>query len=181
MDDPDGPNRQRTAGSRPLQPSLTRRAYFNRIVERLRVELPAELAAFQFHLHSTLLKIYFTNERIHYEVWPNSHQQCIEIGLHFEDGPVSTAAYLAFFDNHIVAIKHELGDTIDLERWTQTWGHLYETTPLRTLTHAEADRAAHRLARMIAVLQPLVEELAIPAERLTVEGTANSGRRRWRR
>ena len=68
----------------------------------------------------------------------------IEVGLHFEDGPVSTAAYLAYFDAHIVERKHELGPELELERWTPSWGRIYELVPLTRLDGrpGRADRPA---------------------------------------
>ena len=74
-----------------------------------------------------LLKVHYGNERIHFEVWADGNRGFLEIGLHFEDGPASTAAYLAFFDARIVEIKHLLGAEVELERWTASWGHLFES------------------------------------------------------
>src|SRR5262245_53254593 len=105
---------------------LRRQEFLAGVIDQLRVELPDELAEFHHKSMSNLVKIYYGNERVHYEVWPSSNQFQTEVGLHFEDGPVSTAAYLAYFDQYIVELKHELGATIELERWTTTWRHLYE-------------------------------------------------------
>ena len=109
-----------------------------------------------------LLKIDYGNDRVHFEVWVDPLRDRIEIGLHFEDGPLSTAAYLAFFDARIVEIKHQLGAYVELERWTPSWGHMFESVPLAPLDAALAESAARRLAAQIALLQPMVEEAAIP-------------------
>jgi hypothetical protein len=144
---------------------LTRRDFFADVVSRLRTKLPKELAAFRVAGTSNLLKIFYANERIHYEVWTNSALGLIEIGLHFEDGPFSTAAYLAHFDRHIVELKHELGPQVELERWTMSWGHLFELVPLTRLDARVVDRTALRLAHLITTLQPLVEAAAVAPER----------------
>lgn len=123
-----------------------------------------------------LLKLDFGNERVHYEVWTDGGRGRIEIGLHFEDGPASTAAYLAFFDARIVEIKHHLGWEVELERWTLSWGHLFESIPLVPLDRRFAAHVANRLARQIALLQPMVEEAAIPAG----YHDSSPARRRWR-
>ena len=170
-----------TGGFRALP---TRRDFFAEIVERLRPALPIEWAEFRHKANSFLLKIYFDNERVHYEVWCDGERQNLEIGLHFEDGPLSTAAYLAHFDGLIVELKDLLGAEIELERWTASWGHLYEHWPLTALTDALAARVASRLARLIATLQPLVETASISPERSTLpsEDTARRGQwRKWRR
>lgn len=158
--------------------SLNRREFFETIVLQTRAALPPELATFRHRAHSWLMKIDFGNERVHFEVWPDSLRGHVEIGLHFEDGPASTAAYLAYFDARIVEIKHLLGQQVELERWTLSWGHLFETMPLERLDHRFARRISDRLGAQIALLQPMVAEAAIPPERH--EPRAASGGR-WAR
>ena len=51
------------------------------------------------------------------------------------------AAYLAFFDARILEIKHVLGAQCELERWTTSWGHLFESLPLPRL---DRDFASYR-------------------------------------
>ncbi|HET7092344.1 MAG TPA: hypothetical protein VFI22_02675, partial [Thermomicrobiales bacterium] len=106
----------------PSSASLTRREFFAAVVAMLRPLLPPDLAGFSHHANPVLLKIFFDNERVHYEVATYGHLGALEIGLHFEDGPISTAAYLAWFDRQIVELKHDLGPQLELERWTATWG-----------------------------------------------------------
>jgi len=169
-----------SAASKPA-PGLTRRDFFADVIDQLRLLLPSDLTDFAHRATTNLVKVYFGNERIHYEVWTDGARGTIEIGLHFEDGPLSTAAYLAHFDQHIVELKHALGPRLELERWTTSWGHLYELVPLAKLTAATVDRTARRLAALITALQPLVEAADIAAER-TVQPTEPRGPwRKWRR
>ena len=158
--------------------SLNRREFFSAVVAEARKILPTELAGFQHRANPMLLKIDFGNERVHYEVWTDGARGRVEIGLHFEDGPASTLAYLAFFDARIVEIKHALGPEIELERWTASWGHLFESAPLGRLDRAFAGAVAARLAAQIALLQPMVEEAAIPAAHHEPQP---SSRQRWQR
>jgi hypothetical protein len=139
--------------------TLRRRDFFGAVSEAVRVRLPVELASFRARSTMNLLKIqYGANYRIHYEVWVNSELGLIEVGLHFEDGPESTTRLLLYFDQYILEIKHLLGTEVELERWTKSWGHLHETHPLSPLTRELADRLGDRVARMIVVLQPILEE-----------------------
>jgi hypothetical protein len=157
---------------------LTRRDFFAVVVAELRDALPAELAAFRHRANTMLLKIDYGNARVHYEVWTDGARNRIEIGLHFEDGAASTAAYLAFFDARIVEIKHHLGPDVELERWTTSWGHLFESAALERLDHALARRVAGRLAAQIAILQPMIAEAKVPPG----QHEPYSGERgRWRR
>src|SRR5262245_60191547 len=78
--------------------NLNRRDFFTLVTTQVRTKLPPELADFHHHANIMLLKIDYGVERVHYEVWADGARQRLELGLHFEDGPASTAAYLAFFD-----------------------------------------------------------------------------------
>jgi hypothetical protein len=144
--------------------AMTRRRFFDEVVGLIRSDLDAGLGNFRHSANPMQLKVHFGNERIHYEVWPDSQRGHVEVGLHFEDGPVSTAAYLAYFDARIVEIKHTLGAKVELERWTVSWGHLFEVVPLVPLDRMFAREIAGRLAAQILLLQPMIEEAAIPAE-----------------
>ena len=158
--------------------NLNRRDFFAAIVAEVRTAVPSELAEFRHRANTMLLKIDYGNERVHYEVWTDGARGRVEIGLHFEDGPASTLAYLAFFDARIVEIKHALGAEIELERWTASWGHLFESAQLGRLDRGFAKSVAARLATQIAVLQPMVEEAAVPVG----EHNFSPGKRgRWER
>ena len=157
--------------------ALNRRDFFAAIVADARASVPAELAGFRHRANSMLLKLDYGHDRIHYEVWADGMRDRLEIGLHFEDGQASTAAYLAYFDARIVEIKHLLGPQIELERWTTSWGHLFESERLERLDRRFAEIVARRLAAQIAVLQPMVEEAAVPRE---PRDQTSETRGRWR-
>ena len=177
-----GPAERAKRSPQPKAPvGLTRRDFFADVVERLRLLLPEGLAAFEHRATLNLVKLYYGNERIHYEVWTDGARGQIEIGLHFEDGPLSTATYLAHFDRHIVELKHALGAQVELERWTSSWGHLYELVPLTTLTAATVERTAIRLAEMVTTLQPLVEAAGVAPERAAQAAEPRGPWRKWRR
>lgn len=161
--------------------ALTRRDFFDETLERLRPKLPEALRAYRARPGAFVLKLDYGNERVHFEVAPDGGRGLLEVGLHFEDGPISTTAYLAFFDRHIVELKHDLGPGLELERWTASWGRLFELHPLRRLDQAEAGRVAARFAALIVAVQPLVAAANVPPER-SVEPAATRGPwRKWRR
>jgi hypothetical protein len=156
--------------SRAAAPKLTfsmktRDAFFARVTTQLRSQLPAEYASFTARPMFNLMKIAFDNERVHYEVAFDNVRRSLEIALHFEDGPVSTVAYLRYMDQRIVELKHVMGHEIELERWTLTWGRIYEIWPLESLDRPVADRVATRLTTYITTLQPLVLASGIAPER----------------
>ncbi|HBY47139.1 MAG TPA: hypothetical protein PK593_07040 [Thermomicrobiales bacterium] len=138
---------------------LTRRDFFGDLADAARRQLPVERQEFETRQTMNLLKVHYgANYRIHYEIWINAEKQQIEVGLHFEDGPASTARLLTHFDAAILEIKHELGAQVELERWTLSWGHLFELHEVEPLTPLFAEQLAGRLVRFIDVLQPMLEE-----------------------
>jgi len=165
-------------GQRQRAKSLNRNEFFAAIIVHLRRRIPNHLYEFRHRANPMLLKIDYGHERIHFEVWPDAMRRQIEIGLHFEDGPESTAAYLAYFDARIVEIKHQLGPRIELERWTASWGHIFELADLEPLNHDFARAVTDRLIAQMTVLQPMVEEAAVPPE---VRADAATGRGKWAR
>lgn len=155
-----------------------RNAFFARVVERTRQHVPVELVGFSARPAFNLVKLAYGNERVHYEVAVDNSRRLLEIALHFEDGPISTLAYLRWFDPQIVELKDLLGPEIELERWTVSWGRLYELWPLESLARPVADRVAARLGAYITTLQPRVDEAGIKPER---SAQPSAGRFRPRR
>lgn len=155
-----------------------RTAFFAQVIERTRRQVPAEFAAFTARPMFNLVKLAFDNDRVHYEVAVDSSRRQLEIALHFEDGPASTLEYLRWFDRQIIELKDLLGPDIELERWTMSWGRIYELWPLESLGQPVADRAAARLGTYIATLQPRVVEAKVRPER---SAQPSSGRFRPRR
>jgi hypothetical protein len=139
--------------------TLRRREFFDEIVDTVQERLPAGMQKFNHRQTMNLLKVHYgANYRVHYEVSFITEIGLIEVGLHFEDGPESTTRLLQHFDQYIVEIKHLLGQQCELERWTKSWGHLYEVYPIGPLTPAFARQLAGRLALMIETLQPILDD-----------------------
>ncbi len=138
--------------------SLTRRDFFHDVAEAVRPLLPVPLQGFQSYTTRDLLKLSYGHSRIHYEVWANARDRHIEVGLHFEDGPDSTERLLRFLNAHILEIKHDLGFEFELERWTNSWGHLFRLLPYQPLDDDLTREISLMLVRLISVLQPLLAE-----------------------
>ena len=148
------------AATRPAaKTTLTRRDFFGDLLEAVRRSLPPERQEFEARQTMNLLKIsYGANYRIHYEAWINAEKGLVELGLHFEDGPASTERLLRHFETCIFELKDLLGAQTELERWTQSWGHIFELHLVEPLTLSFAERLAARLALQIVVLQPILDE-----------------------
>jgi len=160
--------------------TLKRREFMDAVRDACLAALPEERRDFRWRRTMNLLKIHYNeNFRIHYELMIVAERDLIELGLHFEDGPESTARLLEHFDRAVIEIKHELGQDVELERWTKSWGHIFEVRRLEPLTRELAHELGQRLAQMIVTLQPLLDE-AFELGLAPVEPRPGSGRLRFR-
>lgn len=135
--------------------------FMRALPETVRPRLPKKLQTFKTNVRPWLVQIYYMQALLHYEVVTLGEQRgVLEIGLHFESRTADeNARLLDGFMQHLFEIKAELGDQIEAERWDKGWTKVYETIPLETMTEEYLNRVAERLARMIVVLQPLLEQL----------------------
>jgi hypothetical protein len=140
---------------------VDRKRFFAGIVKHCRAKLPVELANFHHSGTFNLMKVWYDYGRIHFEVVIDQQIQRIEIGLHFEDGPASTIAYLNVLDARIVELKALLGFDVELERWTQSWGRIYVLLPLVPLTPDVISECAERLTQFIETLWPIIDESGV--------------------
>ncbi len=124
-------------------------------------KLPQELQDFKVARRSWLVQLYYADPLIHYEVVTlGVKRRELEIGLHFESRNAAVnERLLDGFMQHLFEIKAELGDRFEAEMWDKGWTKVYETFPMETFDAAYVDRVAARLAQVITVLQPILEEL----------------------
>jgi hypothetical protein len=127
-----------------------------------RPHLPPALRDFRWQARPWLVQIHYGHPRLHYEVWTLSRRYLLELGLHFEHRNRSVnARLLDHFDAHAVAIKAELGEGVEVEPWDKGWAKVYETLPLEPFEPLYLEKVAHRLAHMIAYLQPILDKAKI--------------------
>ncbi len=139
--------------------TLKRRDFFALVLNLTGDRLPAGTGELDSRLTMNLLKVHYgQNYRVHYEVWISRENGKVEVGLHFEDGPKSTEQLIDYFDAYILEIKDILGEQVELEQWTKSWGHLYELHDIEPLDPRFANRLADRLSSFILTLQPILEE-----------------------
>jgi hypothetical protein len=128
------------------------------LVEKTRKHLPRALKNFEPRSFFAIVKLFYRNPRIHYEVWVRGKEHLVEVGLHLEADKPTNDALLAYFDSRAVEIHAQLGPRIEIEQWTNSWSRVHEVVPYESLNVALVDLIAQKLARMIAVLQPMLEE-----------------------
>ena len=129
-----------------------------------RAKLPKNLQGFKVATRSWLVQIYYTDPLSHYEVVTLGIKRGqLELGLHFESRKAAlNAQLLEGMARYLIEIKAELGDGFEAEMWDRGWTKVYETIPMETFDEAYVDRVATRLAQVITVMQPILEEISQP-------------------
>jgi hypothetical protein len=120
---------------------------------------------------------------VHYEVWLTRKTDRIEIGLHFEGPRDFSYRWLELMAQHAPEIMDGIGPDFEFEEWTPSWTRIHQTVPYDPLSEALADEVGRRLARVIAVLQPIVEMERgnVPAGLERADPPATGKRPRFRR
>jgi hypothetical protein len=129
-----------------------------RVRELAEAKLPPEGRRFDGRLRISLMQLYHGDPRIHYEVWLQRKTGRIEIGLHFEGERDDNYRWARLLSERVVEIRSQLGPGVELEEWTRSWTRLHQTVPLTHLDDSLAEQVAERLARMIRVMEPILEE-----------------------
>ncbi|MBI4675057.1 MAG: hypothetical protein HY741_25740 [Chloroflexi bacterium] len=120
-------------------------------------QLPARWRTFRTWKRYTLIQFFYSRRAIHYEVWVRGGNiHALEIGLHCEADAATNRAILEKLDVCLFEIKDALGDRIEAEQWTKSWTRVHELMPYEKLDDATARACARRLAKMIAVLEPIL-------------------------
>ena len=131
--------------------------FLQRFTDALRVALPAQLQGFETRPMGSLIKVFYGNVHVHYELALRS-SGFVEIGLHFESDKETNDRLLRHFSERTLDVIAELGPQVEIEQWTKSWGRVHQTVPYSTPTEHLLDIAVTRMAAMITVLQPMLEE-----------------------
>ncbi len=135
--------------------------FLSHVVQAVRPQLPAEWQGFETDGFSHLVKLYYGDPSVHFEVWVQSKTSRVEVGLHFEADQATNDRLMAYFAERFVEVQAALGPRIELDEWTRTWGRIHEMMPFTVLDEALVERVAARLAQMITVLQPMLAEAPV--------------------
>lgn len=136
--------------------------FMRALPEAIRLRLPVELQGFQWQARNWLVQLYYRDPRIHYEVWwlPEQHGRRLELGLHFESRDATlNQRLLERFLAHLFEIKAELGPGMEAEMWDKGWTKVYEVRRLEGFDRQTLEAVAARMAQIITVLQPILEDV----------------------
>ncbi len=149
-----------------LAPLMNVQDFLRQIPELLRSQLPQELREFQaVGPVGSLMKFHYGEPSIHYEVWVQRRVSLVEVGLHFEGNADANDRYLEGLSAHFVEIRAALGPDVEAEQWTRSWTRIHQSVPLSPLEEDFLLEVSSQLARMITVLQPMVQEVSLAASR----------------
>lgn len=126
-----------------------------RTIQRLPPQLRNGITA---RVRFVWLQAHYHSPKVHYEVWLTRKTGRIEIGLHFEGPRRFSYRWAELMAPYMPEIQARLGPQVDLEEWTASWTRLHQTLPYDPLSETLAEEVARRLAKMITVLQPIVEK-----------------------
>lgn len=132
--------------------------FLRRVVEATRQQLPPEWQAFHHRLRFSLAQLYYADPRIHFEAWVQGRNSRVELGLHLEADKATNDRLLSYLASRFIEVQAELGPQVELEQWTRTWGRVHQTVPYTRLDEELVQAVAERLAQMIALLAPMLEE-----------------------
>ena len=132
--------------------------FLNEIAEKTPALLPDNYHTVKNRRRGSLIQFWFERPQIHYEVWVQSRQQRVEVGLHLEAQKSLNDRLLQYLAQRFIAIQAELGQAVELEQWTQSWGRVHQFVPYERLESRLCDEVARTLAHMITVLEPLCRE-----------------------
>lgn len=127
------------------------------LVDSTRKQLPKALRQFDARSFFSIVKLSYQNPKLHYEVWVRGQERLIEVGLHFEADKQMNDELLAYFAGRGVEIHAVLGPRVEIEQWTQSWSRVHEVVPYDSLNADLVDQLSVKLAKMITVLQPMLD------------------------
>lgn len=160
--------------------TLRQTDFLDTIPAHLRVGLPADWQAFQARRQSHLLKLWYTEPRLHYEVWPVAGRGLIEVGLHFEATADVNKRLLDWFDPHMVALAAAVDGAVELEQWTAAWGHIFHVFHAPSLTVEMQAAVIDWLTRFIPVAEPVLQTALAELGPITATTTRRRDWSAWR-
>jgi len=140
---------------------LTSSQFMRALPAATREQLPRPLQKFRAATRGWLCQLYFHDPRLHYEVWNLGERRgLLEIGLHFESKDrAENERLLRGFFRRMIEIKATLGEQWEAEYWDKGWTKVYETAPYEPFSSGLLTQVAGRLARAMAVLGPMWDEV----------------------
>ena len=151
-----GSRRHRRPHWRRAPGELPTAEFLRGLLDATRARLPAELQPFRARQQPALVKAFYGDPAIHFEVWLHRARGRVEVGLHFETRDAArNARMLEYVADELVFLKAALGEGLEAEPWDKGWTRLYQVLPLEPLLSDFRARLAEHFARFIETLEPV--------------------------
>jgi len=128
--------------------------------ELVRMQLPVKLRDPQMvDSRGPLVKLFYSDPTIHYEVWVRKRDRVVEVGLHFEGPTESNTRYLDELTGRYPHIIGALGPQVEAERWTGSWTRVHQVVPFDNLDEDTLMVVSGCLAQMMIQLEPVIRKI----------------------
>ena len=109
-----------------------------------------------------MVKLWFGNKDLHYELGVYHSRKVVELGLHFESDALTNQLLLGALKGHAKTIAKKLPEA-HIEAWDKGWARVWEPIPLERFDEPYGARLTKTVARYVRVLEPILED-SLPAE-----------------
>lgn len=112
----------------------------------------------------SLIKLYYVDPKIHYEIWVRRREGTIELGLHFEGPAERNLRYLEELTAGYASTIASLGPDVEYGRWAGSWTRVHRTLPFPTLDEDALMVVCGCVSQMVRLLEPAVREISEKTE-----------------
>jgi hypothetical protein len=139
---------------------LTNRQFVGRVATRIDrgLQEQAPLGEARLRRRGSMLQVDFGRRPLHYEAWVQRSRGQVEVGLHLEGDAAGNGRLMQCLAPQMLAIRAELGDDVELEQWTKSWGRVHTLVDFDLVDAALVERVSERLLAFILCLQPRIED-----------------------
>lgn len=136
---------------------MNERSFLQAIPALVKAKLPKALQGIRTANGYALIKIFYGNPKLHYEVAVRAKVTLVEVGLHFESDGLTNAQLIGAFRTHERAIQKAL-PAGKLEEWDKGWTRIWEPVEYETFDGALQREVVTRVVSYIRTLEPILRE-----------------------
>jgi hypothetical protein len=135
--------------------------FIRTLPDLVRPQLPSHLQGFTAHQpFKWIIQMHYGEKRLHYEISRIAGQKDLELALHFESKDKQLNRYLLTgFRRHLIEIRDNLGEKVEVEMWDRGWSKVYERFPAAEITESYQAEVAQRMALLMTTWHPIFVSL----------------------
>ena len=134
--------------------------FLTEAAELVRAQLPASLGTPGVSGPAgSLVKLYFGDPNVHYEMWVRKRMGILETGLHFEGLAEKNSRCLEAMRTEYADLVSSLGPEVRAEEWDKSWTRVHRTFEFDSLDEDLLIIVAGNVSQMVRVLEPAVRSI----------------------